>query len=233
MLVNLPETSSRRLHRQARDVCGWLLSGIVVVLASAPHAWSEETPADSALRIGQGNPAIGKQLSDSERCQECHGANGVSGDLRIPHHAGQWAGYLVKQLQDFQSGRRSHEVMNTMAADLSERDMVDIAAYFASQPAVSWQGSGNPRGQSLYGAGDWARNLAPCAQCHGEQGQGRFVDNVFYPRLAGQRRVYLRTQLVNWRLGERHNSPDGVMNEIAKRLREDEIDALVDYLSGS
>jgi cytochrome c553 len=55
---------------------------------------------------------------------------------------------------------------------------------------------------------------------------------VVYPVLAGQRKIYLRTQLVNWKLAERTNSPDGVMNKIAQQLSDDEIEALSSYLAG-
>jgi len=51
---------------------------------------------------------IGKQRSDAGRCQECHGSDGMSNDERIPNHAGQYVGYLIKQLDNFQAGERKH-----------------------------------------------------------------------------------------------------------------------------
>ena len=79
--------------------------------------------------------------------------------------------------------------------------------------------------------GDPARDIPACSSCHGDNGTGRVADNVFYPVIGGQRRVYLRSQLVNWKLSERNNSPDGIMNKIAKLLSDDEINALADYIS--
>lgn len=58
------------------------------------------------------------------------------------------------------------------------------------------------------------------------------ADNVVYPVIAGQKRVYLHSQLVRWKMAERANSPEGVMNKIANALSDDEIDALANYLSG-
>ncbi|WAK02420.1 c-type cytochrome [Methylobacter sp. YRD-M1] len=184
-------------------------------------------------RIGSGDPATGRETSESERCQECHGQDGNSDDGRIPSHAGQYAGYLIKQLRDFQSGARKHPVMSVIAEDLSEADMADIAAYFASQKRR--QGSseaGSVAASNLFSSGDQVRAIEACANCHGEGGKGRSADNVIYPAIGGQHKTYLSVQLVNWKLGERSNSPDGVMNRIAKALTDDEIEALSTYLSG-
>lgn len=211
---------------------GLSLTASVLLAMLSTTVWCDEAPGQRMVRVGNGNIAAGQQKSDSERCQECHGINGISGDLRIPNHAGQFADYLIKQLADFQSGARQHEVMNVMAADLTAEDRADISAYFASQtPPPAGPVVGNDSGQNLYANGDPARNLPACAKCHGEQAQGAKSEQSVYPRLAGQRKVYLRSQLVNWRLGDRRNSPDGVMNDVAKALSDDDIDALVAYLS--
>ena len=187
----------------------------------------------AAQRIGRGNPGIGQQQADAGRCLECHGADGNSTDAKIPNHAGQYAAYLIKQLSDFQSGARKHEIMTIMAEDLSATDMADIGAYFASRNIKQGEGSGNNSlGRNLFGNGDPARGIQPCAACHGENGKGGIAGNVVYPVIGGQRKMYLRSQLVNWKLGERSNSPGGVMNNMAKSLSDDEIEALANYISG-
>ena len=192
-----------------------------------------DIPENAALRIGGGNPVIGKEKSDAGRCQECHGADGYSSDAKIPHHAGQYAGYLIKQLNNFQSGTRKHEIMSIMAEDLSAADIADIAAYFASQKPMQGDGAVvSPLASHLFVNGDPDRAIPACISCHGDGGKGRIANHVFYPVIGGQRRVYLRSQLVNWKLGERSNSPDGIMNKIAKLLSDDEIDALANYISG-
>jgi len=172
---------------------------------------------------------IGKQQSDAGHCQECHGADGNSTDAKIPNHAGQYAAYLVKQLSDFQSGARKHEIMTIMAEDLSATDMADIGAYFAGRKIMQGDGGGdNPLGRNLFINGDQARNIPACAGCHGESGKGGIAGNVIYPVIGGQRKVYLRSQLIGWKLGERKNSPGGVMNKITELLSDDEIEALAD-----
>lgn len=204
---------------------------IVAVFTSLSSTATEVTVASPANQMG--DPVAGKQKSVDGRCQECHGQDGMSGDDRIPNHAGQLAGYLQKQLHNFQSGERKHETMTIMAEDLSDADIMDIAAYFSSQKVMQGEAVRDlPSAKNLFINGDKYRNLPACASCHGEKGKGRVADAVFYPVIGGQRRVYLRSQLVNWKQGDRHNSPNGVMNTIAKALNEDEIDALANYISG-
>ncbi|MGB0936682.1 MAG: c-type cytochrome [Colwellia sp.] len=65
-------------------------------------------------------------------CTACHGAAGVSAIPTYPNLAGQKEAYLLKQLKDFKSGARKDPVMAGMAAPLSETDMANIAAYYAT-----------------------------------------------------------------------------------------------------
>jgi len=78
-----------------------------------------------------GNPAAGK--SKAEGCSGCHGGEGNSEDPNNPRVAGQYESYLVKTLREYKSGARKNAIMNGMAASLSEQDIQDIAAYYASQ----------------------------------------------------------------------------------------------------
>ncbi|MEQ1620852.1 MAG: c-type cytochrome [Methylococcales bacterium] len=210
----------------------FLVVSLIVLVASNFGVAAEETGLKlPALSVG--NAVAGKQKSDDGRCQECHGVDGNSDDERIPHHAGQTQGYLIKQLKNFQTGERRHQTMVIMAEDLSEADKQDITAYFAGQKIMEGDGKGDTElARNLFLNGDSSRNIPACGSCHGERGKGRVADNVFYPVIGGQRRVYLRSQLVSWKLGERTNSPDGVMNKIAKVLTDDEITALANYLTG-
>jgi cytochrome c553 len=202
------------------------------LLAFSPSCYAGNTETQLE-RKGRGDAEMGRQLSNSERCQECHGSDGNSGDPRIPNHAGQYASYLIKQLRNFQSGERQHETMSVMAEGLSEQDMSNIAAYFASQDVMHGDSSTiDLAAKALFIQGDAARGIKACANCHGENGKGRVADNITYPVIGGQRSVYLRSQLVSWKLGERTNSPDDVMNKMAQALTDEEIVALANYISG-
>ncbi len=178
-----------------------------------------------------GDIATGKQRSKAELCQECHGEDGNSLSMSTPKLAGQSAAYIAKQLEDFQSGARKHVVMSEMAAPLNDADRADIAAWFASHKRTLEEKLPGLRGRDLFLYGDVDRGIPQCANCHGEKAQGMEMRGVNYPALAAQHRTYLRIQLINWKLGERRNSPDGVMNRVVQNLCDDDIDALAEYLS--
>jgi len=84
----------------------------------------------SAAAGAAGDAAAGK--SKSVVCAACHGADGNSSNPMWPSLAGQHAPYMVKQLKDFKSGARKDPVMAPMAKPLSDQDMENLAAYFAS-----------------------------------------------------------------------------------------------------
>ncbi len=77
-----------------------------------------------------GDAAAGK--AKSATCAACHGANGISPNDLWPNLAGQKAGYLVKQMKAFRDGQRADPMMAPMAASLSDADIDDLAAYYAS-----------------------------------------------------------------------------------------------------
>lgn len=214
------------------------------VAAAAPKAKAGEekklavplagqaSPAGGATALG--DPVAGRIKSESERCQECHGVdgNGHGHEGKFAKLAGQYPAYIVKQIQDFRSGARKHDFMTMMAKSVEDADVVDIAAYFASQPTMREEGAGNPLGKKLFVEGDTGRNLPACASCRGAQGKGNVAGKLTYPAIAGQDARYLEKQLLDWRSGDRKNSVSGTMNTIAKSLTDAEIQALVQYLSG-
>ncbi len=234
MRVNTePDFFCRKRSHRLWQKNSFLAVGTFALLASVKTMAADDGVEITAQRIGSGNPSIGKQESEAGRCQECHGADGDSSDAKIPNHAGQYAAYLIKQLNDFQSGARKHEIMTIMAEDLSAAEKADIGAYFAGRTIMRGDGEGvNQSGRNLFVNGDQGRDIPSCAGCHGESGKGRMAGNVVYPVIGGQRKIYLRSQLVGWKLGDRSNSPGGVMNKVAKSLSDDEIEALADYISG-
>lgn len=189
---------------------------------------------DIAARFGTGNLVAGKNKSKSELCQECHGDVGLteSSAIGVPYLAGQYGGYLLKQLRNFKSGERKHPVMNPMVENLNDDDLQDISTYFAHQSVMQGKGENtNVLAQDLFVRGDLKRNILPCKSCHGSDGKGSHSANDIYPVIAGQRRFYLREQLFNWRAATRTNSPSQVMNVIAKSLTDAEIEALAEYIS--
>jgi cytochrome c553 len=204
---------------------------VALALLAASPAYAAESADLVKQRIGNGNPVKGK--TRSELCQGCHGDAGLSLEDLIPNLAGQYADYIAKQLRNFQSGARTHQIMSAMATTINDAELIDIAAYFASQPKMHGDGKGdNPVAKNLFLKGDAGRGIPPCMSCHGENGKGKAPNVSTYPVIGGQHKAYLRAQLMHWRSGERTNSPDGVMNNVAKSLTDPEIEALTDYLSG-
>jgi cytochrome c553 len=182
------------------------------------------------LRSGPGDPVAGK--GKSELCQGCHGEVGISLEGLAPNLAGQYGKYIAKQLRNFQSGTRTHQIMSAIAATVSDDDLADIAAYFASRDKMKGSGSSNKLGMDLFLHGDMSRMMVACVNCHGVNGKGKSPGNPVFPVIGGQHQDYLRGQLINFRAGDRSNSPGGVMNIITQKLTDAELDALADYVSG-
>lgn len=189
------------------------------------------------------DPMAGKIKAEDERCAECHGIDGnihaPNESAKIPKLAGQSPDYLLKQFQDFRSSERKNDFMAMMARNLDDSDVVDILAWYASQPVMSGTGTANPQGQTLYLNGDPARGIEPCASCHGVNGKGvqealpKYPDlePSLIPAIGGQDWHYLEQQLRDWRAGVRTNSQDGIMNKVTEKLSDSEINALSDFIA--
>lgn len=215
----------------------------VLLAASAAYAQNDtlnplkgtvDAHVDSAesikLRSGRGNPVAGKEKS--LLCQGCHGEHGKSLEPLIPSLAGQYGDYIAKQVRNYQAGTRSHQIMNAMAATLSEQDLVDVAAYFASQPKMKGEGgTDNPVGKDIFLHGDTSKMRLACVSCHGVKGKGMEAKISMFPVIGGQQKTYIRLQLINFRDGYRNNSPGDIMNRIASSLTDDEIEAVAEYVS--
>ena len=152
-----------------------------------------------------------------------------------PRLAGQAAGYLAKQLDDFASGRRTSPVMTPLAKSLTEQQRRDVAAYFASL-ATPYETAVGPadavlleRGRLLARSGDESKQLQACANCHGPGGSGeRFAT----PYLEGQSATYLATTIKEWKSGARANDAGKQMVVVARRLDDRDIAAVAAYFAG-
>jgi cytochrome c553 len=189
----------------------------------------DESAESIKLRSGLGDPVAGKEKS--QLCQGCHGEEGISIEGLIPKLAGQYGKYISKELRNYQAGTRSHQIMNAMAATISDDDLADIAAYFASRTKMKGNGSENELGKKLFLNGDISRTMVACVNCHGVNGKGLTPNTSMFPVIGGQQRDYIRRQLVNFRKGDRTNSPNGIMNRITQKLTDAELEALAEYVS--
>ena len=195
------------------------------------------TGATHAQATSAGDPEAGK--AKSAACAACHGVDGNSMIDMNPKIAGQHAGYLAKQLSEFKlasqtagSEGRNNAVMNGFAAGLSEQDIVDLAAYFASQEMSAGETPEDmiEAGAALYRGGDADRGITACIACHGPKGNG--MELAGFPDVSGQHATYTKTQLEMFRSGGRANDLNGMMRDIAQRLTDEDIEILSHYLSG-
>ena len=184
-------------------------------------------PAAAAPKV---LPDVVKGQASYAVCASCHAADGNSGTPVNPKLAQQHPEYLVKQLQEFKSGKRANAVMAGFAAGLSEDDMKNIAFWLASQKAKTGFAKDKELvalGERIYRGGIQDRQIAACSGCHSPTGAGIPAQ---YPRLSGQHAEYTATQLTSFRDGIRKNSLQ--MNQVAAKLNDREIRALADYIAG-
>ena len=156
-------------------------------------------------------------------CGACHGVDGNSTIPQYPILAGQTARYLYLQLKDFKEGRRKDLLMSPMAANLSKKDMLDLAAYFAAQKPTSQ----NSRGDASKAArGKQVADAALCTMCH----LGGFSGQNEIPRNAGQHYEYLVRQLKDFKVKNRTNDA-GNMTAVMRTISDEDIEALAAYIA--
>ncbi len=187
------------------------------------------TPA--ALLAGPpGDPKAG--ASKAEPCVACHGADGNGTNPEWPKLAGLGGPYIEKQLGEFRTGTRKNPMMNPMAVALSDQDIADLAAHFATQTRSPGgaQADKAAAGERLYRGGNKEAGTAACMACHGPSGAGNPAAK--YPAVGGQHAAYLAAQLKVFHAGERNNDAGGIMRKIAAKLSDAEIQAVASYMSG-
>ncbi len=198
-----------------------LLSSLLFAVASSASA---NTEAASKPDLAKG------QATSTAVCGACHTADGSRGVAANPILQGQHAEYLVKQLTEFKAGKRANAVMTGMASMLSEADMKNVAAFYASKqakPGFSKNKDSVALGEKIYRGGVADRQIPACAGCHSPNGAGIPAQ---YPRIASQHGDYLEAQLNSFRSGARSNSAQ--MTAIAAKLNDKEIKAVADYIAG-
>jgi cytochrome c553 len=196
----------------------------------------------ASMGLGQsahGADAAPASLTDTQKaalhkaidtCASCHGVNGRSVAPTFPNLAGQTAPYVEAQLHAFKDQSRAdpdaQAYMWGMASQLSDPVISALASYFASQPPAEGK-PGNAvliaQGKHLFEEGVPARQIPPCAGCHGAHAEGMAI----FPRLAGQHAPYLLKQLLVIQSALRA-AP--VMHGVVKELNRQQMEAVVSYL---
>jgi cytochrome c553 len=166
-------------------------------------------------------------------CGACHGADGNSAAPNFPKLAGQGERYLLKQLNDIKSGDRSVVEMTGLLNNLSDQDLADISAYYASQKMSV--GAADPklvaRGEALFRGGKLNEGMPACTGCHSPDGAG--LAAAGFPQIGGQHAGYVAKQLTDFREGNRTNDGDSmIMRGIAAKLSNKDIEAVSSFIQG-
>ncbi len=216
-----------------------LLLAIALVVTTTCVSAQDTKPA--AAKAPEGAPAkadpvkaakpdLAKGEASFAVCAACHGADGNSGTPTFPKLAQQHPQYLIKQLQEFKSGKRNNAVMKPFATALSDDDMRNIAYWVNSKQAKTGFAKDKELvrlGERIYRGGIADRQVAACAGCHSPNGAG--IPSQ-YPRVSGQHSDYTVAQLTAFRDGVRQNGLS--MTQVAAKLNDREIKAVADYMAG-
>ncbi len=193
-------------------------------LAPTTVAWT----APQFAALDKADKSAGAEIAQAT-CIACHAADGSSPDPAIPHMAGQFAFAVFKELQDFKSGARASDIMAPLAKSLDDKQMADVAAYYAGLARRDLDAAhpsfAGPEIEILALRGDPARALPPCAACHAASSGGP----IETPNLTGQSPEYVAAQLQAFANGGRHNDIFERMRTIAAKLTPHEMTLLGDY----
>ena len=172
------------------------------------------------VRVGTSD-AIGRGATLALNCTMCHGAQGMSAS-NAPNLAGQYPEVVIKQLLDYKSGKRTSTIMEGLAKSLSQRDINDLAAYYASlAKARTAPTTYDETLPALVRVGAPLRNIAPCVSCHGGIDQ-----KLGAPWIEGMPKDYLVDQLKAFRAGQRRNDSEAQMRSVVRSMTDAEIDAV-------
>ena len=189
---------------------GWAMSGLVV---------AQSDDADKAKTIV------------ATVCSACHGMDGNSTVATFPKLAGRQPEYVARELREFSSGKRKSDIMAPIVATIDPDDFKALGQYFSAQKPTSepvLDQKAADAGKKQFLEGDEAHGVPSCDACHNTDASG----SKRAPRLAGQHRQYLIDQLHNFQNDVRNYESARVMREVAKRLNDDQIRALAEYITG-
>ena len=216
-----------------------LTSFLLTASLAAPAFSTFAQEAKPAVPLTEAAPAAAKlvkpdlvkgEASYTAVCAACHAADGNSAIPVNPKLSQQHPEYLVKQLQEFKSGKRANAIMSGMAAALSDQDMLNVAYWLntkTAKPGFAKDKELVSLGERIYRGGIADRQVPACAGCHSPNGAG--IPSQF-PRLAGQHADYAVAQLTAFRDGIRKNSLQ--MTGVAAKMNDREIRAVADYVAG-
>ena len=165
-----------------------------------------------------------KYEDKAKLCEICHDSGS---DPYVPRLAGQSAKYLIKQLNRYKEGERESAIMTTIVNSFqSDLEMKGVAEYFSKQPSAKQKQAPD---EAFYDGKHMFEQTYACAGCHGFDGKGGTDQALVVPVLAGQKKTYLVQRLTSFREAEHDDM--NPMTRVAKKLSDDNISLVADYLS--
>lgn len=207
-----------------KSITSFLITTLSAALMAGTSFAAEPAPKVAPPDLAKGEAVF------SQACVACHGQDGNSPSPANPKLAQQHPEYLIKQLQEYKSGKRANAIMSGLASILSDDDMRNVSFWLASNkitPGFATDKENVAWGERIYRGGIPDRQIAACASCHSPNGAGMPSQ---YPRLAGQYAEYTSTQLIQYRDGVRKNNLQ--MSQVAAKMNDREIKAVSDYIAG-
>lgn len=199
------------MKRTAPRVLRALTAAAVIALCATP-GWAQTAAEKEAAAVR------------ASSCNTCHGADGNSADAKTPRLNGQSAAYLYGRLASFRYPIREAphaiHIMGIAGATLSDDVIKALARFYAGQAPFAGGSKPESTGAMLYRKG--ARDIPACQGCHGAAGEGGTG-----PRLMGQHREYLLTQLLAFTMAARIADP---MNHHVWVMTEQQAQAVASYL---
>jgi cytochrome c553 len=207
--------------------------------AGVPSTWTDGTPAakivpqatdvvlERSMARAGGNASVGRGATLALNCTMCHGAQGMSASS-APNLAGQYPEVVIKQLADYRAGKRASPIMEALARNLSEKDIADLAAYYAYLPKARTAPTTYDESlPALVRVGAPMRNIAPCISCHGGVDQ-----KLGAPWIECMPKDYLVAQLQAFRAGRRGNDSEAQMRNVVRSMTDAEIEEVSAFYAG-
>ncbi|SEK23621.1 Cytochrome c553 [Roseateles sp. YR242] len=189
-----------------------------------PRPLATKVVLDRGMTRVEQAASVGRGATLALNCTMCHGAQGASVS-NSPNLAGQYPEVVIKQLHDYREGGRINAVMQSLARGLSDQDIRDLAAYYASLPkARTSPTTYDETLPALVRVGDPIRNIAPCISCHGGVDQ-----KLGTPWIEGMPKAYLVLQLDLFRSGQRANDAHGQMRNMARAMTAAEVQEVAEF----
>lgn len=212
------------LHELRSAKLGGLLLAVCATLLTTACTDRMSTTEDRWSGSGELIAMSGGEGGARYACATCHGVRGEGNGYDAPRLAGLPVGYLQKQMEDYATGLRPHEVMRDVARFLDSHERVRVANHYAALPPQALP----PATEEAVATTTPALYARACQQCHGVEGVG----TANGPPLNAQPAFYLTQQLQDWRLSKRRNDGNHEMLKVAQALKPEEVGQLSLYLSG-